>query len=276
MNARSEIRRTLRYLLGRQGFELRRVHPSDCDLDTMTMRLLEQATVVLDVGANHGGFVDYLRGQGYEGRVVSFEPLPDPYATLERRTDGNRRWQAVQVALSSTAGPATMRRSGKSDVTSSLLTATPALTRAYPGAKVSDEVPVMVSTLDAQAAMLLDSDARPFVKIDAQGSEMRVFEGAQGTLGRTVGVLVELSFVELYEGQPLFGEVVEWLADRDLILVALAPAFHDIQTRQLLQVDALFAPVRDPSVGAIPTERGPGLMGRRADAGQRGRRAAGQ
>ena len=40
--------------------------------------------------------------------------------------------------------------------------------------------------------------------------------GAEAALGRAAGVLVELSFVELYEGQALFSEIVDWLLEDQL------------------------------------------------------------
>jgi hypothetical protein len=49
-----------------------------------------------------------------------------------------------------------------------------------------------------------------------------------------VGILVELSVVELNEGQALFGEIVDWLAARNFFLLAMAPAFNDSRTGQLL------------------------------------------
>lgn len=113
MNVREEVRRATRRLLARQGFELRRMNSHDRSLDALLIRLLREKdpTVVLDVGANRGAFVDRIRGQGYEGRVISFEPLPQPFATLARRVAGNAHWDAVQLAISDAPGTATMGRS---------------------------------------------------------------------------------------------------------------------------------------------------------------------
>jgi FkbM family methyltransferase len=152
MSARALARRTARRLLSSQGFELRRMDTADFGLDACLTRLLRETrtSVVLDVGANHGGFVDYVRGQGYEGRVLSFEPLPEPFATLTRRIEGDSRWEAIRVAISDAPGTATMRRSGKADVTSSLLATTDAMVGFLPAATPGEEVEVAVSTVDEQ------------------------------------------------------------------------------------------------------------------------------
>jgi FkbM family methyltransferase len=247
MNAREEVRRAARHLLARQGLELRRMKSQDRSLDDVLTRLLREkrATVVLDIGANRGAFVDRVRGQGYEGRVISFEPLPEPFATLSRRVAGNPRWDAVQVAIGAAPGTATMGRSADADVMSSLLSTTDVMLETLPSAASTEELEVRVSTVDEQVHDRLRETDRPFLKIDTQGTELSVLRGAEATLPHAVGVLVELSFVELYEGQALFAEIVDWLAARNFLLLAMAPAFSDRRTGQLLQVDGLF--------GVLPT-----------------------
>jgi FkbM family methyltransferase len=248
MKLREHAWRAAKPLLEQRGFELRRTSMArdDWDLYPLLIRLLREqnADVVFDVGANRGGFVDRLRGAGYEGRVISFEPLPEPFAVLARRAADDRRWDAAEAALSDVAGREPMRRSGSGDVTSSLLGTADALVQALPEAAPGEQVEVGVSTVDAEAAERLAASDRLFLKIDTQGNELAVLRGAQETLARTAGVLAELSLVELYEGQALFGEIVDWLAERGLLLLAMAPAFHDPRTGQLLQVDALFGELR--------------------------------
>ncbi len=214
----------------------------DWDLYPLLIRLMRErrATVVLDVGANRGGFVDRLRGSGYEGRVISFEPLPEPFGVLARRAAGDPRWDAAETALSDTSGHAPMRRSGSGDVTSSLLPTAAAMVQALPEAAPGERVEVSVSTVDAEVASRLSESDRLFLKIDTQGNELAVLQGGQAALARTVGVLAELSLVELYGGQALFSEIIDWLAERGFLLLAMAPAFHHPRTGQLLQVDALF------------------------------------
>src|SRR3990170_3599994 len=47
---------------------------------------------VLDIGANVGQFVGALRREGWQGRVISFEPLPIAHAQLERRANADPHW----------------------------------------------------------------------------------------------------------------------------------------------------------------------------------------
>ena len=75
---------------------------------------------VLDVGANDGQFASSLRGMGYQGRIVSFEPISAVFDQLSARAAGDKGWDVRQLALGATAGQANIHVSQNS-VYSSLL-----------------------------------------------------------------------------------------------------------------------------------------------------------
>ncbi|CAA6603546.1 SAM-dependent methyltransferase, FkbM family [Rhodospirillaceae bacterium LM-1] len=50
-----------------------------------------------------------------------------------------------------------------------------------------------------------------FIKIDVQGSELAVLENAVRVLSTTLLVQIEVEFVELYKGQPLFADIDRFL-----------------------------------------------------------------
>jgi hypothetical protein len=52
------------------------------------------------------------------------------------------------------------------------------------------------------------------LKIDTQGFEKNVLLGGERTLPQIKIIIVELSFAELYRGQPLFPEINRWLEER--------------------------------------------------------------
>ena len=63
---------------------------------------------VIDVGAHEGEYAKRLREGGYEGRIVSFEPVPRAFAGLERAAAGDRAWHVHQLALGREDGVSTM------------------------------------------------------------------------------------------------------------------------------------------------------------------------
>jgi FkbM family methyltransferase len=200
--------------------------------------------VVFDVGANAGQYGAELRGHGYAGRLVSFEPLSTPFALLRQQAADDGAWEAVQVAVGEREGEAVVNIAGNS-LSSSLLPMLPAHVDAEPSsAYVGRETAPMV-TLDAVFDRYAAGHARPFLKIDAQGYERQVLAGAETSVARVAGVQVELSLVPLYEGAMSFDEGLELLRDAGLRLARLDPVFEDPRTGHLLQCDGIF--VRGPA-----------------------------
>lgn len=69
------------------------------------------------------------------------------------------------------------------------------------------EHPVLTVALDC----LLAGKTVDFLKIDVQGGELAVFEGAAQLLSSALAIETEVEFVEVYEGQPLFSDVDQYL-----------------------------------------------------------------
>ena len=61
----------------------------------------------------------------------------------------------------------------------------------------------------------MDISANDFIKIDVQGGELSVLKGAARTLSSTLGVEAEVEFIPMYDEQPLFGEICEFLTKYD-------------------------------------------------------------
>ena len=56
-----------------------------------------------------------------------------------------------------------------------------------------------------------------FIKIDVQGAELDVFQGASKALKNVLKIVCEVEFVHHYQNQPLFGDVCNYLVKHDLM-----------------------------------------------------------
>ena len=131
----------------------------------------------------------------------------------------------------------------RNSVSSSVLPMTAALSDATPAASYVGSELTPLLTLDQASKDIIKPLDRIFVKIDTQGYEWAILDGAATTLGQAQALSVEASLVEIYAGQQLWSSVVERLTSNGWRVWDIQPAFSDPRSGQLLQVDLLF--VRD-------------------------------
>ena len=80
-------------------------YPASDPLHGLSVLLQHLAVdLVVDVGANDGGYATALRELGYRRRIVSFEPLAEPFARLSERAGSDGSWDVVQCALGDQRG----------------------------------------------------------------------------------------------------------------------------------------------------------------------------
>jgi FkbM family methyltransferase len=137
---------------------------------------LRPGDVFVDVGANKGDFsLLAARLMGDAGRVIAVEPEPENAAWIERSVarNGYRCIEVVRVALAESNGEATLHLGEKSGWHSLVTTE---------GVATVGRVTVPTRSLDALLAER--GVARvDVIKIDVEGAEARVFDGAAATLG---------------------------------------------------------------------------------------------
>lgn len=223
------------------GLEVHRANPMTdwrCRLPQFLDRL--EVGLVLDVGANDGGYAASLFDNGFRGDVLSFEPLPSAYARLVARAarHGSHRWRvAPRGALGSREGTVDLVEAGNS-VSSSTLPMLASHVEAAPESAPVAVHRVPIGRLDD----LIEADAPGMhLKIDVQGAELDVLEGARRALAGPIhSVQLEMSLAELYRGQPLAEDLHDFLTQHGFELWDIAPGFRNRSNLRLLQYDGFY------------------------------------
>ena len=186
--------------------------------------------------------------------VVGFEPVPGECERLN-----------ADATRSSTPGGPQMRflptfvgdgkpgcfRLCSAPMTSSLFEPNTKLLQRFHGiaelCEVVSRSEVTTATLDS-----LQEDLGPidFLKIDVQGGELAVIEGATEVLKGVSVVEVEVEFVELYQAQPLFADVDAALRARGFVF----HRFSSLQGRCMKPLSVKGNPYVRPSPPSSPTE----------------------
>lgn len=196
--------------------------------------------VVLDVGANAGQYAKELRSEcGYGGRIVSFEPMAAAFRALTQAARSDPLWSVHHYGLGSSPGSRTIHIAGNS-ASSSLLEMLPAHVDGAPQSAFVGEEQVVIKRLDDVFDELCGADDRVMLKVDTQGFELDVLNGAQESLPRVAALELEMSLIPLYEGAPLAEQLVGMLRAAGFVPYWLTQGFRNPRTQQLLQVDGVF------------------------------------
>jgi FkbM family methyltransferase len=193
---------------------------------------------VIDIGAHSGQYARHLRAAGWAGPILSFEPQQGPHAALEEASRDDPMWEvAPPVALGERDGRAELLVSADTDM-SSLLPQNATLGRISPSSRITGRQLVRMARLDT--ALAGRELGRLFLKLDVQGAEWRVLEGAPLTLERTVGLQLEMALVPLYEGERDWRATIDRLDSLGFALHLLIPGYYERKLARQLQVDGVF------------------------------------
>ena len=206
---------------------------------------------VVDIGANHGQFAFAARQSLAEASIISFEPLTEACARFRDVLGADSRITLHSVAIGERESREIMHVS-RMDHSSSLLPIGRGQVEAFPGTEEVGTETVRVAPLTAYVSRD-DLTGPALLKLDVQGYELEALKGCEDLLACFGAVLVEASFVELYEGQALAGEVVAWLQERGFWLAGVQNVTYD-RRGLAIQADLLFT--AKASVDAVQDSRG--------------------
>ena len=194
---------------------------------------------VIDVGANKGNaaleFVDIFPN----AKIYAFEPLPDCFAKMQAKLESLKNIKLFNIALSDQGGSINMNRSSY-PASSSLLKMADLHKRLFPITAGERSVTVQTDNLDnIMSQEIFEGPA--LMKIDVQGFEHKVLAGAKKALEKVNVIIIETSFVELYIGQPLFGDIYKILTEQGFEYKGnWDPDFRSPEDGASIQQDAVF------------------------------------
>jgi FkbM family methyltransferase len=165
--------------------------------------------------------------------MVSFEPIFAEFQKLESESQKHKYWDAIQVALSSKSGTEKINFASNQGMSSSLNR--PFLhTSVHPSVNFSVGENVRISTLDE---FKLEAD-RIFLKMDVQGHENSVLDGASNTMRSVALIELESSFTPLYESETPHHQLIERLSSMGFIPFDFGNVHRD-ETGRVWQIDTL-------------------------------------
>ncbi|MPT47496.1 MAG: FkbM family methyltransferase [Sphingobium sp.] len=208
---------------------------------------------LIDVGANQGQYALTARKDcGFTGHIFSFEPNPDIFAIVAREAAKDPKWHVHNIALSDFDGESEFHIMAAHQF-SSLKKPSDHLDPIFADRnKVERTVQMQCRRLDGMIKDLLGQYglSRPFLKMDTQGHDRAVCEGAGDALSLMLGVQTELAVRPQYEGATEYRAMIGWLEERGFIPNAFF-ANNKGHFPALVEMDGIFLRADLAGEGAI-------------------------
>jgi FkbM family methyltransferase len=201
--------------------------------------LLKQLNIdcVIDVGANVGQYGNELRMIGYNGLIISFEPAPDCFAALSKRASPDPLWHTVNLALGAEPGEVMFNEMNVSLFNSFRLPSANETDLFAAENCVKRQTKVAVEKLENVLPELQKKYGfhNIFLKMDTQGFDLQVFDGAKAVHSKIAALQSELPVKRIYQDSPSWRDAIAVYEGAGFELSALFPV--NPKMAELIEMD---------------------------------------
>ncbi len=195
------VKRCISGYLRTLGYKLQRISLSELNESAALEEALKSASsrnpIVIDIGTHKGAFIDCVLDICRDAEIFGFEPIPELFKDLERKYEKSSNVKIQNCAVGRETDTKKFFVHSHTD-SSSLLPSESEYLEKYPNQMAVDrEILVSVEPLDS---ISIASDRQiALIKIDVQGYEGEVLEGARDLLKRCDFLILEGALVPSYE-----------------------------------------------------------------------------
>lgn len=157
----------------------------------------------IDVEAYHGDFTTILLKNFPNSRAILFEPTPESYQILQTQFRNDESIQIFNCTLSD-----------KEEICNFYMMADPATNSllSHEGISSIKNISVTVQTIDKILQQVSKSNNVNLIKVDTQGSDLKVLHGAISAIQQfSPLILVESIFIDLYQKQCFYYEIFDFM-----------------------------------------------------------------
>lgn len=237
------IKNIVRNLLRKVGRKIVLIDAHEDNLNLVKDNWLKNKNIdiVFDIGASDGGFSKKIRKLFPSAKIYSFEALPDIFQNLTNNFIDDELHFSYNIALNNYNGKTTFYRC-ESTGSSSILEMSNLHKEAYPHTKKNTAITLNCFRLDdfiKEKKICLDNNV--LIKIDVQGAEKLVFEGATDLLKKAQLIFTEINFNSVYKENVLFNDLSNFLSNKGFKVEGVENVSQSIVDGTFLQADAYFS-----------------------------------
>lgn len=220
------------------GIQIKKYPDSD-HARRMKMVNYYRIDTLFDIGANAGQYALKMRELGYKNRIISFEPLSSAFKVLKENSSKDDNWIINNYAVGDQNCKTLINVAGNS-YSSSILNMLPNHIENAPNSMYVSQEKIDIKKLDTIFNSFCNQEEKVMLKIDTQGYEKNVIDGAIESLKKIEIIQLEMSIAPLYENEILLVEMIEYLRKIGFMVFSFENGFSNPITGQLLQVDGIF------------------------------------
>lgn len=233
------IKKAIVALIHALGYDVYKIPKIDfAGLDLMGIN------TILDIGANRGQFAKRAFAVFPKAEIFCFEPTKTAFEELHgwAKSSGQGRVFAFNIALGNKREKKEMFLHSDHDDSSSMLQTTKGYERNFPFVKNQQAVKVNQYPLDLAVEELVKKsfEKEILVKMDVQGYEDLVIEGAKNTLSKAKACIIEIVNDELYKGQPDFSKIFLLMKSLGVAYYGNLEQVKDHKDGHIIYYDAIF------------------------------------
>jgi FkbM family methyltransferase len=200
------------------------------------LQAIEIDTIV-DVGSSNGGFVRKIRPVFPLAKIYCFEPVQVSFHELLDKTKLDNNLQAFNYGLCHKSGTATFYLSSRIG-SSSLLAMTNLHKIVYPSSAQITTTSIDVKRLDEVKELKLGN--HNMLKLDVQGAELLVLQGASNILSQFEIVFTEVNFATLYSENATLSNLALYLSNYNFEICGIENISRSHIDGTYLQADVYF------------------------------------
>ena len=217
--------------LNKFGFDLVRIGNSHDDLSKHLGNVLRSRGIdcIFDVGANTGQYGLFLRTLGYSGHIISFEPVNSVFQELKKNCAKDDKWTCHNYALGD-KNEEKIINVYKSSVFSSFLTASNYSKNIWQSLEdVKPEIVKVCRLEDIWDELTGELGCSKYMlKLDTQGFDKFVFDGARNRMKNIYVLQSELSLIPVYEGMLQVYDVLKEFHSSNFFISGMYPINRDV------------------------------------------------
>jgi FkbM family methyltransferase len=190
------LKKTIKKLLKKIPFAFTLNQKYDVETKQVIARVCKASSNCIDIGCHKGEVLDMIIHHSPQGKHFGFEPIPNLFDALQEKYKGSN-CTIFQIALSNTEAEASFNHVVSNPAYSGLVKRK--YDRKY---EIDESIVVRTARLDTLIPKDLHID---FIKIDVEGGELLVLEGAKETILRCQPLIIfehGLGASEYYNSTP--------------------------------------------------------------------------